>query len=158
MTRCHNRFRLTALLLIAAALCCTLAGCRTIIPATAEDFETAMKTLDYQVTDTLELYGGDPTVLKSASVQKDGFFIEFLVFNSEQSAGQFYESVKQQYINRKSGVSSVVQTDLPEYSFYKLKSGDQYSVVQRVSDTVFCGGCSKADADRINEALKAIGY
>jgi len=158
LNKFHKLFRICRLGLFAFLLVTMMSGCGKVDPVTATDFQTAMKGMGYNVSDTTSNYAEYDFVQKCVDLEDSDLHVKFCETTTRDDAIGLYNAGKNAVESNKMSGSIETNVENNSYCRYKLKSGGTYYLVEQAGNTVINAYCSTANAQKLDDIIKAINY
>lgn len=127
---------------------------------TANEFKDKMEDMNYIIVDAKEQFADYDYIEKVyLAVSEDYTYkIEFYETDGVEQAISFYNINKNIFEDYKTSVSFETSASIGNNSKYTLTTEKEYRLLSRIDNTVIFVHVDKEYKDKINEALKEIGY
>jgi len=146
-----------ALLLLALVL--SLAACSPREVISAEEFTARMTEAGYTVHDFSDFmddtdFGIEAFLVADAEV----FEVEFMVFETAESARSMYNQIRQEMDESRGRTASTRETNVANFNRFSMTTDGRFEAVTRVENTVLAVGTDAEFRDDVNAIFDLMGY
>ena len=151
-------FRGMCVFLVMVMFITLLSGCQPVEPITASEFREIVEDLGYTVTDITDQYTQHNHVLKSLVFQEDDLFVQFLEVDTRENAVGMFNTNRSFVETQQGNMNSSSSINTAQHALYRLRTSTTYYIVRRIDTTVVYAHSSSANANRLDEIIRALGY
>ena len=148
-------------LICLVVICLLLVGCgskEVKEVKNLDNFQTLMLNADFSVNNNINNYQEYDYITGSYLAVKDGYTIEMVTYDNEDSAKKAYNNLTKKFKEMKASGATADTSKGANFQTYKMISNNYYMVTSRVDNTMMFTKAPLEYKDEIDKLYTDMGY